>query len=172
MNMHSNPTGKTVLSLIVAIGLGLPLVSAASDTLSLQKVAPYEKDLSVSAAVKRECNLDSHIPEFVHSYAKGDFESIDLVNSVSRHTRGKGLAMTIVGVEAKPGGPWSGRKSVTVEGTLWDNGKEIGSFRGMRQTHGGYNTCANLNYDARSIAKDVAKWLKAPSMDAHLGDAH
>ncbi len=172
MNIRSCLTGKKFLPLIAAFGFGLPLVSlAGGGTLNVQRSAPYASEDSAPKAVKLDCELETRIPDYVRSYAKRDFDRIDLVESVSKHTRGKGLAMTIVGVRATPGGPWSGRKSLTVEGTLWDNGKVVGTFRGMRETRGGYNTCANLNYDARSIGKDVAKWLKSPSMDARLGDA-
>ncbi len=173
MNIRSCLTGRTFLSLIATFGFGLPLVSlAGGGTLNLQKDAPYANEDSAPKAVRLDCKLEARVPQYVQSYAKRDFNRVDLVENVSRHTRGRGLAMTIVGVRATPGGPWSGRKSLTIEGTLWDDGKVAGTFRGTRETRGGYNTCANLNYDARSIGKDVAKWLDSPSMDARLGDAH
>lgn len=154
----------------LTFALVLPAVALAGGKLNLQKTAPFIKDLSVPEAVRSECDLPHEIPNYVRAYAKKDFD-VELVESVGPHSRGQGIAMTIVGLEAKPGGPWTGHKSITVEGTLWENGRVAGTFRAIRETRGSYATCASLRYDARSLGKDIAKWLKNPTKDARLGDA-
>ncbi|HEX9627409.1 MAG TPA: hypothetical protein VGA00_10780 [Acidiferrobacterales bacterium] len=160
------------LALRAAIGLlcSLPALALAAGTLALPKTAPYHKDLDVRENIKTECKLDQNLMQFVETYAKQNFDKIVMVDKVGPKTKGQALAVTIMHVEAVGGGPWSGKKSVTVEGTLYNNGKAVGNFRGMRQTKGGYKTCANLNHIAKSLGKDIGGWLKNPVKDARLGD--
>lgn len=107
--------------------------------------------------------------------AEGNFDKIALVASVSAGTPGKALAMKITGLMGT-GGAWSGPKQIAIEGTLWDNGKVVGSFQAMRYSGGGAfggykGTCAILDTCAKELGQDVSKWLTEPSMNALLGDA-
>jgi hypothetical protein len=65
---------------------------------------------------------------------------------------------------------------VTVEGELVENGEVIGSFTASRYSSGGAfggfkGTCAILGRCIQSIGKDIAAWLKNPTMNAMLGNA-
>ncbi len=170
MNTHSCFTRIAVPLAAIALGLSLPALAFARGKLNLQETAPFVRDLSVAKAVRSECDLPHEVPNYVRAYAKKEFD-VELVESVTPHSRGQGLAMTIVGVQARPGGEFTGHKSITVEGKLWEDGRVIGTFRAMRETRGTFATCGSLRYDARSMGKDIAKWLKKPTMDARLGDA-
>jgi hypothetical protein len=140
---------------LVAALVSLPLAAAAEVKIP-EKIA-YDKDAAVTDAVKKECGLETKVPRYVKSAAGSG---------------GKGtLEMKITHVLAPGGGAWSGPKAVTVAGTLRDGGKVVGTFTVRRQTTRGTATCQMLERDAEAIGKDIAGWLKSPSMDARLGDA-
>lgn len=161
---------KLTLTTFIAVLAGLPLATLAAGTLTLPKTATYHKDLDVRDNIKTECKLDQNLMQFIESSAKPNYDKIVMADKVGPDTKGQALAVTIVHIDAIGGGPWSGRKSVTVEGRLLNNGKAQSSFRGMRQTKGGYKTCANLNHIAKSLGKDIGNWLQNPVTDARLGD--
>lgn len=149
---------------------------AGSNTLNLQKTAPFEKGLKVPDAVRDKCELETKVVEFVESFARDDFDAISMVESVSTNTQGRTLAMKITDLSGAGGGAWSGPKHLTLDGTLWRDGKIVGTFTANRVTGGGAwggykGTCSLLCRCAKTLGKDVAGWLKSPSMNARLGDA-
>jgi hypothetical protein len=155
---------------------GLPLTSLAAGSITIAKQAPYVQSMSVPDAVRAECNLPIRVSEFVKEYADKSYDKVVLADNVSANTPGQALSMKIVGMTGTGGGAWSGPKHVTVEGTLWENGKVKGTFTAMRYSSGGAfggykGTCAILGRCVKSIGKDVGEWLLAPKMNAKLGDA-
>ncbi|MDH4134418.1 MAG: hypothetical protein OEV31_06480 [Gammaproteobacteria bacterium] len=150
----------------------LPLAAqAGGGTLTLPDKAPFAKDASVPNSVRAECGLEKKVPELIRDAAHKKFDKVVLAPAVSAKTPGKAMGLTITHVLAPGGGPWSGPKSVTVTGTLWDNGKVAGNFRATRNTTRGGGTCGMLERDAKEIAEDITKWLDAPGKDSLLGDA-
>lgn len=162
-----------VLSCLVA----LPLSAAAggAGTLNLQKTAPFDKGLNVPDAVRTGCQLDSKVIDFIESSASADFDKIALVEEATPMLAGKTLAVTITGLSVEGMGAWTGPKHLTIAGTLWKDGKVAGTFTAHRVTSGGMwgayrGTCSLLGRCARALGKDVAAWLKNPTMDAKLGE--
>jgi hypothetical protein len=154
----------------------LPLTSLAAGSITIAKQAPYAQQLSVPDAVRAECNLPIRVTEFVKENAVKSYDKVALADNVSASTPGQALSMKITGLTGTGGGAWSGAKHVTVEGTLWENGKVKGTFTAMRYSGGGAfggykGTCAILGRCVQAIGKDVGGWLLAPSMNAKLGDA-
>lgn len=150
----------------------LPLAAqAGGGTLTLPNKAPFAKNAAVPSAVRAECGLEKKVPELIRDAAHKKFDKVVLAPGVSAKTPGKAMSLEITRVLAPGGGPWSGPKSVTVTGTLWDNGKVAGNFRAVRNTTRGGGTCGMLERDAKEIADDIAKWLDAPGKDALLGEA-
>lgn len=158
---------------LFAVVFALPLVATAGGKLNVQKMAPYDKNVAVPQAVQTECLLESKVPEFVQASAKGEFDSVELVNKLPKS--GKNLTMKIVGIQGAGGGAWSGAKSVTIAGELRENGKLVGTFTAARHSGGGAfggykGTCSILGRCTKTLGQDVARWLKDPVMDARLGD--
>ena len=147
-----------------------PLLGHAAGTLSIAKKAPFEKGIHIPEAVRAECALEQKVADYVREAVSGEHQ-VQVVDSISVKTAGRALGLTITSVLAPGGGPWSGPKSVTVKGVLWDNGKQIGNFTARRHTTGGGGTCGMLARDAKEIAHDIAKWLGSPGKDDMLGDA-
>ena len=152
-----------------------PLASLAAGTLNLQEKAPYEKGMPVPEAVRVECGLEGKVVELVHLAAGKSFDKVVLVEDASKPGAGRSLAMKITGITGTAGGAWSGAKFLTVDGTLREQGKVIGTFRATRASGGGAfggykGTCSILGRCAKTLSEDVVKWLAEPSMNAKLGD--
>ncbi len=161
---------------LLAACASLPLTGLAAGSITIAKQAPFAQQLSVPDAVKAECNLPTRVSVFVKEYADKSYDKVTMADSVSAKTPGQALSMKITGLTGTGGGAWSGAKHVTVEGTLWENGKIKGTFTATRYSGGGAfggykGTCAILGRCVKAIGKDVGGWLMAPGMNAQLGDA-
>jgi hypothetical protein len=155
--------------------LWIPVASLAGGTLNLQDLALYEKGMPVPDAVRAECGLEGKVVEFVQTAAARNFDKVVLVPDGAKAGAGQSLAMKITGITGTAGGAWSGAKFLTIDGTLRENGKVIGTFRATRASGGGAfggykGTCSILGRCAKTLGDDVAKWLAAPTMNAKLGD--
>jgi hypothetical protein len=155
--------------------LCVPLTGLAAGTLNLQDLAPYEKGIPVPDAVRAECQLELKMVELVQTAAARNFDKVVMVRDGSKTGAGQSLAMKITGITGTAGGAWSGAKFLTIDGTLRENGKVIGTFRATRLSGGGAfggykGTCSILGRCAKALSDDVAKWLSAPTMNAKLGD--
>ena len=174
---HSYRTLSVATRLVLFTAcVSLPLTGLAAGSITIAKQAPFAQQLSVPDAVRAECNLPTRVTEFVKENADKNFDKVVLADNVSAKTPGQALSMKIVGMTGTGGGAWSGAKHVTVEGTLWENGKVKGTFTAMRYSGGGAfggykGTCAILGRCVKAIGKDVGGWLLAPGMNAKLGDA-
>jgi hypothetical protein len=165
----------TVVALLAACA-SLPLTSLAAGSITIAKQAPYAQSMSVPDAVRAECDLPGKVPVFVKEFADKTYDKVVLADGVSAKTPGQALSMKIVGLTGTGGGAYSGPKHVTVEGTLWENGKVKGTFTATRYSSGGAfggykGTCAILGRCVKAIGKDVGGWLLTPGMNTKLGDA-
>lgn len=164
------PIHKNLVRLALSSGFfGIALAAQAADKLYIQHPAAYDKDAAVVDKVKQECAPEVRVVEFIQEYAKGQFDEIVGVKTLPR--TGKTLSLTILNVAGVGGGVWSGKKSITLTGTLKENDKVIGTFHARRSTGGGgFGTCAMLERCAKALGKDIAQWLKQPTIDARLGE--
>ena len=174
---HSFRTTSVVIRLaLLTACLGMPLTSLAAGSITIAKQAPFAQQLSVPDAVRAECNLPGKVPEFVKEFAGKTYDKVVLADGVSAKTPGQALSLSITGLTGTGGGAYSGAKHVTVQGTLWENGKVKGTFTATRYSGGGAfggmkGTCSILGRCVQAIGKDVGGWLLQPSMNANLGDA-
>ena len=149
--------------------------TASAEGIKIAADTPFSENGMVKDSVKNECQLQNKLPQFVSEYANSYGISIETSDSVSKKSKGKVLVMEITGTEGAGGGAWSGAKSVTVKGELFDNGKSIGSFMASRYSTGGAfsgfkGTCSIMGRCVKAIGKDIAVWLQNPTKNAHLGD--
>ena len=167
----------SVLAATLAL-LPLSVAQAEESVLNMQKTVPFKAGITVSPEVKMECELPLKVAEYAKSAIEKDVDKINMVDAPAKDAAGRTLIMEIVGIDASGGGAYTGKKGMSIEGSLWEKGKQIGSFQatrysgGRRSTFNPYpGTCKILRYDAEALGKDVAKWLKKPSMEARLGEA-
>jgi hypothetical protein len=155
-----------------------PVVSKAAmkSAISVAQLTQYASNSGASSKVKAECRITSQLPDFVESFASQQGIAVaQKGGSLSTNSKGKVLVMEFTNIHGAAGGAWSGAKSVTVSGELFENGKKIGSFQGRRSSGGGgwgayKGTCSILGRCVKTLGKDIAGWLAKPSMNAKLGE--
>jgi hypothetical protein len=161
---------KSMVVLLVA--LITPLAAQAEKVnLTIPIRVPFQEGLNVSNAVLNECELERKLSKFLVKETKRRYNKVIAIPAVTAETPGHVLDIHITQVLAPGGGKWSGPKVVATQGTLYDNGKVLGTFAAKRHTTKGRHTCGMLEQNARAIAEDIADWMKKPTMDAKLGDA-
>ncbi len=180
MRMTAHCWNKShALFLFVALAsLHLSTANADEGILNIQKAVPYKPGITVPPNVKLECELPKKLAEYTKSAVENDFATVNVVDAPAKNAAGRTLIMQIVGIDATGGGAYTGKKGMSIEGALWEKGRQVGNFQatrysgGRRSTFNPYpGTCKMLRYDAQTLGKDVAKWLRNPSMDARLGEA-
>jgi hypothetical protein len=154
-------------------------------SLIIQKTAPYQNWAAVRNQMKRDCDIEAQVPAMVKKFAKG-YDNVFLNDIIPADTVAAVLTMTIKDARGMTGGVYSGAKSITVEGTLKQDGHVLGTFvdrsesavgrvklRGIMNPKGQLmvGTCQLLFQSAESIGEDVAEWLQKPTMNAQLGEA-
>jgi hypothetical protein len=167
---------RAIVALAFAAGMAsLALApSAAAEPVKVQRSIPYASTAQVPPAVKEQCQLETKVPEFLSQAAGGN---VQLVDGALNRKVGRVLEMEISEVHAPGGGAFSGPKWMTVNGALYDRGKQIGSFRAKRYTTGGAfgafkGTCSIIGRCTKTIGEDIARWLAAPTQNAVIGDAN
>jgi hypothetical protein len=148
---------------------------AVADPIHIQASTPFAASAQVRDAVKQECQLDTKLPGFVQEFAQGNGIEVQLDSGTLDTKKGKALMMEITEVYAAGGGAWSGGKSMSIAGKLYENGKIVGDFTGRRVSGGGAfggykGTCSIIGRCSKALGKDVASWLANPTRNAHLGD--
>lgn len=163
---------KTFSLLLIAMA---SFVAAGDvDTLYIPATVNYAEGLNVRGNIKSECNLENIVAQDIaheagRVYAKvvrekpksGDYHVLDVV---------------IADVFGAGGGAWSGPKYLSLRGSLkTKGGKVIGTFTARRHSSGGAfgavkGTCGILKRCSRTLGKDVAQFLAAPTENNTLGD--
>lgn len=123
--------------------------------------------------VKAECELPQKLSTFIKDNAKGSYDEVNVGDAAAG--AGRTLKIEFTNVLGVGGGAWSGPKSVTIQGTLTEGDKVIGTFLGRRTSTGGAfggfkGTCAIIGRCVKTLGSDVGNWLKSPSMDGKLGE--
>lgn len=154
---------RKLWSLIPAALLAASL-PAAADGVKIGKKIPFAASAEVRDAIRKECDLETDMATWLRGELKGA-EAVDDVKGA----KGRVFDAKIAGVWAA-GGPW-GMASILVEGELRENGKVIGTVASRRNTARGGGACGKLSVSGKAVAEDIAQWMKAPVMDARLGDA-
>ena len=156
--------------------------TGAGGTLSIRTIK-FNQDAFIKDAVKRECDLEGKLAQFIEQNAAGQYSSI--ITDASKHAKGQVLTITIEQVNGGRGrGGW-GRSSVWggsrggnvvgVKGKLTKGGKTLGNYKAMRVTGGGAfggfkGACAMLGRCVKTLGADIAGWLENPTRNASLGD--
>ncbi|OGI43690.1 MAG: hypothetical protein A2V92_04590 [Candidatus Muproteobacteria bacterium RBG_16_65_31] len=171
-----NPWSMNIIARTACLLLGaaLSLGAQAGEKLYLQTPAAYDKGAAVNDKIKKECNIEVHVPNYIKAGAKDKFSEIVSATKLDK-TDGQSLSLMITNVTGVGGGAWSGPKGISIQGTLKSKGKVIGTFQARRTSSGGAwggykSTCSILERSAKALGKDVAAWLEKPTMNAALGE--
>jgi hypothetical protein len=169
---HTLRLARTASAAFLAAGLALAVATPAFARHVRTAAKVRISDASgASDAVRRECNLQTNLPEYVRDASRDEVEIV----YGKRPRRGTVLEMRIEDVRAGGGGPFSGPRGMVVRAELWERGRLVASATAKRRTSptpfGGGN-CAQLNRIGRAIGRDVARWLEDPRSDAYFGEEY
>jgi hypothetical protein len=160
------PYGFLVVAAAAACLTAVP--ARAEEVVLMSPVVPYGAD-SASEDVRRDCTWNSTMPRYLAGESEGRVKVLE--QGIDEASERK-LALVATLIHTAPGGGFSGPKWLTMEGKLTEGGKLLGNFEARRQTiRGSMRGCATLDALSEDIASDILEWLKAPSLNAKLGDA-
>ncbi len=160
-------------------GLGLSLLAGcaiAADPILVAKPVPFADDAMIAGKIKKECDIQNQLADYLVEYAREEQRiEVKLASVLSIDAPGLVLDMQIRDAVSE-GNPFIGhRKSTLVAGKLYRDGELIGSFAARRNSMGGAfagykGSCSVLGRTVKVLGKDIAEWLKSPTMNAQLGD--
>lgn len=162
---------------MLCISVGLLAGGAAfADPIVMAKPVPFADDAMIASKIKKECEIQDQLAAYIEEYAREEHHlEVTFAQSVRTDAAGAVLDVKIEDAVSL-GNPFTGhRKSTLVSGSLYRDGKLIGDFVGRRDSMGGAfagykGSCSVLGRTVKALGKDIAEWLKAPTMDAQLGD--
>ena len=162
---------------MLCIGLSVLAGNAiAADPILVAKPVPFADEAIIAGKIKKECDIQNQLADYLEEYAREE-QKIEVKFSSALNIEASGMVLDMQIKDAvSEGNPFIGhRKSTLVAGKLYRDGQLIGSFAARRNSMGGMfagykGSCSVLGRTVKSLGKDIAEWLKAPTMDAQLGD--
>ena len=148
---------------------------ASGKPIRVQAIIPYSKNHQIAGKIIRECTLNDQLSQFIDEF--WDSYDVNVVRTANVEQGGQGMALMVeITAATSQGNAFLGhRKSTSIAGKLYEDGKVKASFQGMRVSGGGFfggykGSCSVLGRTAKALGKDVALWLKNPFDNARLGD--
>jgi hypothetical protein len=156
-------------------------VSAADRTLFLSRIAAYRDPGRVQQEVREECRMDEKLPAMLrNAFIDQDlFSTVNLVEDPSMGSHDIGLVVSIVSLDAPPGGGWgSNQKFMKIRATLYRSGTVAGNFyRDARAKLSGSifknvrGNCHIVDRLASQLVKGLAEWMDQQWVDPRPGSA-
>jgi hypothetical protein len=167
---------KLQLTFYVSAVLLLGSSVAMGQAVTMERVVPYAADAEVATKVRTECvKLQGQLAAYTQEYAKANGMTVHLIDGLAKDASGRVLVVEIT--EAiSAGNPFIGhRKFSRIQGTLFEDGAAVASFKGQRNSMGGAfggykGSCSVLGRTVKALGQDVAGWLMNPVNGARLGD--
>ena len=133
-----------------------------ASTLVMQQRVAFPGMAPDHAAADEGCDVTRRLADDIQYYARPHFSRIAVADTVSAKTPGKALYVEVLDFSG-------GGRKIAVEGMLWDNGVEVGSFIAQDTAWRSTSGCMALTSVSRVLGKRIAHWLAAPTRNARLG---
>lgn len=161
---------KAIQGLFVGFMVCLATAPAqADDVVLVSSLIPYQSDAVANETVRKECTWNATMPRYMATKSDG---RIQVTEQNLDAATGKKLALVATHLHTIGGGGWTGPKWLVLQGKLMEGSKLVGNFEVRRQTiRGSFKACSTLESLSEEITEDILKWLKAPGLNAKLGDA-
>ncbi len=148
---------------------------AAITAVTIHTETPFAKDNKIAENIKNECQLPKQLSEFIASYGDDNGIKVTRSTNLSKDDSGQVLLVTIIDSQSS-GNAFIGHKKLTrVKGELYKDGQLQASFEGQRHSGGGAfggwkGSCSVLGRTVKALGRDISGFLKAPRMDARIGE--
>ena len=147
----------------------------AGDTVAIQQAVPLNEDAEISGAVKAECHLGENLSQYVMDNAQKRGMTVTRTADLSSTSPGRVITMEITSAVADGNAFMGHHKSMSVKGSLYQDGKLVGNFKARRISMGGAfggfkGNCQVLDRVNKELGEDIAEWMLAPGMNGLLGD--
>ena len=156
------------IALLLAALLAAGPLAAAETPIRIQNPIPFTDGRRIDPEMIESCDIQQKFTDAVVREMKGRIVAVPAPLSTAQ---GRALKLEIVDSD------WSGNwfighlQVIRTRGTLYEDGRKVAGFEGMRQVSGGDLTsgCFNLNATFRAAAYDIRRWLKKPVDGARIG---
>lgn len=161
---------------MLVLSLALSCATAVAQPVRMAHDTPYADDAEISQKVRSECvKLGGQLPAYTREFGAESGVDIELVGTLDTAAPGRVLQVEIVDAVSMGNAFIGHQKYARIEGTLYEDGRKVASFKGRRNSMGGAfagykGSCSVLGRTMKALGKDVADWLKNPTDGARLGD--
>ena len=163
---------------VAVLGL-VSLTAGAQDAVKsvvIPELVQFAKPDIVEKSIVSDCALPSRMNESLTTALKAAGIESKAAENPQPGAGANVLQLEIADAVASGNAFVGHRKMVTVAGTLFQNGRQVGKFVATRNSGGGMgagfkSSCAVLGRCTVTLGQDIAKWLASPVDGARLGDA-
>lgn len=162
-------------AIVALIGASACVLAQAAEPVLMPKPVPFANASQIAGNIKRECTIQDQLADYIGEYAAEKNIKVDFAATVTPQSAAQVLEVQIEDSESRGNAFLRHRKSTSATGTLYRGGERVGSFTARRDSMGGMfagykGSCSVLGRTVKTLGKDIAEWLAAPTMDAQLGD--
>jgi hypothetical protein len=160
----------------IAMAAALACGAAAAGPVRMASYTPYGEEAEIPHKVRSECvKLGEQLPAYTREFGAAFGVSVELVPAIDPTAPGRVLHVEIVDAVSMGNAFIGHQKYARIEGTLYEDGEKIASFKGRRNSMGGAfagykGSCSVLGRTMKALGKDIADWLRNPTDKARLGD--
>ncbi len=150
-----------------------PVDDLTNKTVIIKKIIPYGENAIIQASIRKECAIQSQLAGFIKDYSLKENVNVVLDNNANKSSE-YFLDLSIVGAISRGNAFIGHNKSTSVKGVLYKKGNKIASFTGFRHSIGGLfagfkGSCSVLGRTVDTLGKDIAVWLKKPTLNDYIG---
>lgn len=162
-------------SLVLGLTLLLWAPLSWADDIKVARSIPYSEDAEIAGKIRRECQIQTQLADFIKEFGAKSGHSIQLLDAVDETMEGKVLVIEIRNAVSEGNAFLGHHKSTSAAGKLYENGEQVASFKALRNSMGGAfagykGSCSVLGRTVKVMGEDIAQWLSAPTEGALLGD--
>ncbi|XPF93516.1 hypothetical protein ACM9HF_16030 [Colwellia sp. RE-S-Sl-9] len=161
---------KTKNIVVGSVLLACNFYAVANDkAINVSEVAQYYDEKVIQSNIINECTqLGAQFSTSTKKYLEKNGWSVKLEPELDESNKEQTLQLEIVNASSSGNAFIGHRKSVSIEAKLYQDGKLVDSYRGMRNSSGGFaggfkSSCSVLARCVNTLGNDVAKWLKKVS---------
>lgn len=147
---------------------------ASSNVIFVSQEMRYADPAMIAMPIMTECRLPQQGVELLETAARREGFNLVRDDQAVKARRGRALHVEITNVISSGNAFIGHSKQVMVRGRLFEDGKEVGNFQGMRTSMGGAfggfkGSCSVLGRCLETLSKDITLWLKNPAKDSRIG---